>query len=345
MPPPRGDYDDPTDAEEEFAREFQRQLRFDRRVGPNEKRASRILRDYADVTQRSKGSIVRFLSEGEPIAFGVVMSDDGEILTKASEIGLADNPVCELPDGSQSRFERLGSDLTWDLMLVKVPASGLQPISWSDRAVSTGRLLITPNERGRPILPGVVGIPPLKLETASQGFLGVRLQDRYRGSGARVKSLLKGGAAMRDGIKEGDIILSLNGDDVTGFEDVIRRIKQFAPNEQIAIRVIRGDIIKTVRVTLTPRFVSDRDDVLLSHYFDERSSGKFASIHNSGFPQVIQHDTDLFPFQCGGPVMDISGRAVGLNIARAARIISYAIPAEQVLNVYRKLKEDSVASR
>ncbi len=346
MPAPRGDYDDPTEAEEEFAREFQRQISFGRQIGPNEKRAPRVLRDYAPVAQYSDGSVVRFLSEGEQIAYGVVMSEDGEILTKASEISLASDPVCELPNGSERQFERLGTDLAWDLMLVKVSAQRLKPISWSDQPATPGRLLITPNEQGRPILPGVVGIPPTKLETASQGFLGVRLHPGNSRNGARVKSLLKGGAAQRDGIKQGDVILSLNGNDVRGVEDVIRRIKQFAPNEQVAIRVIRGDVIKTVRVTLTPRFVSDQNvDVLLSHYFDERSSGKFASIHNSGFPEVIQHDTDLFPHQCGGPVLDLSGRAVGLNIARAARIISYAIPADQVLKVYRKLRENGVASR
>ncbi len=345
MPEPRGDYDELTDAEERFAREFQEQISFGRRIGPHEKRAPKILRDYSTVARHSDGSVVRFVSEGKQIAFGVVMSEDGEILTKASEISLATDPVCELPNGSERGFERLGTDLAWDLMLVKVPVRGLKPVAWAEQPTTTGRLVITPNERGRPILPGVVGIPPTQLETASQGFLGVRLQDGYGGSGARVKTLLKGGAAQRDGIKAGDIILSLNGKDVTGFMDVIRRVKQFAPNEQVAIRVIRGDVIKTVRVTLTPRFVSDRNDVLLSHYFDERSTGKFASIHNSGFPEVIQHDTDLFPHQCGGPVLDVSGRAVGLNIARAARIISYAIPADQVLKVYRKLRDNSVASR
>jgi len=273
------------------------------------------------------------------------MSKDGEILTKASELTRARDPICVLPDGSEHRFERLGMDRDWDLMLVKVSSAGLRPISWTDRQTTTGRLLITPDERGRPLLPGVVCIRSIKLKTASQGFLGIRLPPGYRGSGARVGSLLKGGAAVRDGIKQGDIILSIDGDDVTGSDDVIRRIKAYEPYDQVAIRVMRGRIIKTISVTLTPRFVSDRGDALLSHYFDERSSGKFASIHNSGFPEVIQHDTDLFPHQCGGPLLDLSGRAIGLNIARAARIISYAIPAEQVLKVYRRLKEDNLAVR
>jgi serine protease Do len=59
---------------------------------------------------------------------------------------------------------------------------------------------------------------------------------------------------------------------------------------------------------------------------------------------VLQHDTDLFPHQCGGPLFDISGNAVGLNIARAARITSYAIPANAVLRVFEELKNKGDAS-
>ena len=66
--------------------------------------------------------------------------------------------------------------------------------------------------------------------------------------------------------------------------------------------------------------------------------GKYASVHSSGFPRVIEHDSDLFPNQCGGPLYDLNGKAIGLNIARVARVSSYAIPAQDVLDVYRKLR-------
>jgi hypothetical protein len=41
-----------------------------------------------------------------------------------------------------------------------------------------------------------------------------------------------------------------------------------------------------------------------------------------------QHDSVLAPNQCGGPVIDIYGNAIGINIARAGRVSSYAIPAK-----------------
>ena len=328
--------EDPTPEELEFAREFQRQLSFERRVGHNEKRSPVALKDYAALTHNTLESVVRFRDNGRQVSFGIVMTEDGEILTKASEISRSADPRCLMPDGSERSFRIIGSDVSWDLMLVKVDASGLRPLVWADEPPSTGRLLISPDSAGRPLLPGVVSIPPLKLATSSQGFLGVRLSRSP--TAVRVEGLVEGGAAARDGIKVGDVIHSVNGHEVKNVSDTIRCIKNCAPNQQIDLHVLRGTIIWKISVTLTPRFVSDDQDVLLRHYSGSASAGKFASIHNSGFPQVIQHDTDLFPHQCGGPVLDISGKAVGMNIARAARIISYALPADAVLRMHRTLQ-------
>jgi serine protease Do len=41
--------------------------------------------------------------------------------------------------------------------------------------------------------------------------------------------------------------------------------------------------------------------------------------------------------QCGGPVVDLDGRAIGLNIARADRTASYAIPSATVRKLVAEL--------
>jgi serine protease Do len=38
----------------------------------------------------------------------------------------------------------------------------------------------------------------------------------------------------------------------------------------------------------------------------------------------------LAPSDCGGPLVDLSGKAIGLNIARAGRVESFALPAALV---------------
>ena len=50
------------------------------------------------------------------------------------------------------------------------------------------------------------------------------------------------------------------------------------------------------------------------------------SVRRDGFSKIILHDADLKPAECGGPVFDLSGNFVGLNIARNSRVRSYLIP-------------------
>jgi serine protease Do len=65
--------------------------------------------------------------------------------------------------------------------------------------------------------------------------------------------------------------------------------------------------------------------------------GGSISERRSGFPLAIQHDSVLRPADCGGPVVDIEGQVVGLNIARAGRVESYALPAALVRETVDKL--------
>ncbi len=36
------------------------------------------------------------------------------------------------------------------------------------------------------------------------------------------------------------------------------------------------------------------------------------------------------PSECGGPVVDLDGKAVGINIARGGRVKSYAVPVNKL---------------
>ena len=60
------------------------------------------------------------------------------------------------------------------------------------------------------------------------------------------------------------------------------------------------------------------------------SLGGPLSERRSGFPYVLEHDTVLRPKDCGGPLVDLDGNAVGINIARVSRVSSYALPASAI---------------
>jgi serine protease Do len=58
-------------------------------------------------------------------------------------------------------------------------------------------------------------------------------------------------------------------------------------------------------------------------------SGEF-SPRRSGFPRVMQHDILGSKSVVGGPLLDLDGLCIGMNIARANRAESFAIPVEDL---------------
>ena len=68
-----------------------------------------------------------------------------------------------------------------------------------------------------------------------------------------------------------------------------------------------------------------------------RLSGE-VSQRAEGFEQAIEHDSVLQPWLCGGPLVNLDGKAIGLNIARAGRVTTYALPAKLVKRILDNLK-------
>jgi serine protease Do len=65
------------------------------------------------------------------------------------------------------------------------------------------------------------------------------------------------------------------------------------------------------------------------------------SKRRDGFPAVFTHDGQVRPEQCGGPVVDLEGRVVGLNIARADATRTLAIPADVLKKVVARLRKEA----
>jgi S1-C subfamily serine protease len=56
------------------------------------------------------------------------------------------------------------------------------------------------------------------------------------------------------------------------------------------------------------------------------------------FARAFTHDTVFWAGNCGGPIVGIHGRALGINIARYSRTASYAVPGAAVLKVLEQLR-------
>ena len=70
----------------------------------------------------------------------------------------------------------------------------------------------------------------------------------------------------------------------------------------------------------------------------QNKMGSTLSEKRAGFPIILQHDTVLKSSDCGGPLVDLDGKVVGINIARAGRTETYAIPAEALQPIIAELK-------
>ena len=64
------------------------------------------------------------------------------------------------------------------------------------------------------------------------------------------------------------------------------------------------------------------------------------SDNRKDFPNALQHDLTLRPNECGGPLIDLDGKLVGVNIARGGRVKSYAIPTADLKDVISKLSNE-----
>ena len=58
----------------------------------------------------------------------------------------------------------------------------------------------------------------------------------------------------------------------------------------------------------------------------------------------MQHDAVLSPQDCGGPLVDLDGKVVGINIARAGRVETYALPSKLARSVLASLRLQAARS-
>ncbi|QDU31623.1 Putative serine protease HtrA [Anatilimnocola aggregata] len=296
-----------------------------------ERSHSKVLAAFRDVVKDPAQSTVRVFADGRKAALGAVVDSQGFVITKASE--LKGKLECQLLDGRRVTADLVGKDTTVDLALLKINAGKLHTIAWSDNIdASVGSWLITPGLELDPVAIGVVSVGARKI-AAPSGALGVQLDQKD--DVARIEKIMPDSAALRAGMEAGDIVLKVNTKDIKGRQNLIETVRGYMPGERIELVVKRGDKEMSITVTL--------GNLATLFHGGERAEfqnnlGGPLSERRAGFTLAIQHDTVLRPADCGGPIVDLDGKCLGINIARAGRVESYALPASLVREVIGKLK-------
>jgi len=324
--------------EEQREKEIMEQLSDNRRIGPNEKRAPEALNQFNPVAEDQRNSVVAIRDGGPLLCLGTVVSADGYILTKASELNGALRPEVVFPKGGRFPAKEVARDVSFDLALLKVEGRELQPLEFRSTPAQVGELALLQDPRGRPSIPTVVSVETHTMENSNRAFLGIKPKTDL--NGVRIAQIIPGGAAERNGLKENDVILSIADQDLQSSEELMQRVLSFKPGDTVAVRYMRGDKIESLDLVLTARFTNE-NPLLPLYDVLETPQMQFASVHAGGFPRVLQIDADVYPSKVGGPLLDLEGRSLGIVIARADRYPTYVIPADSVQEVFQRLKAEA----
>ncbi len=298
------------------------------------KTGDRLRAVFRPVTADAAVSTVRIFADGEQAALGVVVSPAGHILTKASQ--LRGEITVMLPDGQETAAKRISRDGESDLALIKVEASELKPVDWATDEPAVGSWLISVGQERMPVGVGVVSVGGRQI-APQQGVLGIYLGDDP--DGPLVADVFPGSGADEAGMEAGDIILSVDGQSVPTRRSLLDRLRNFRPGDSLPLVVRRGDEREELMVTL-----GNESTTMVDRQARQNMMAGPLSVRSGGFDLALQHDTVLRPEDCGGPVVDLSGRVIGLNIARAGRVESYALPTAAVRPILARLMAEERAT-
>jgi len=84
------------------------------------------------------------------------------------------------------------------------------------------------------------GSQTLRPVTPATSWLGVYFTPQYAGTGARISRLADGGPAFQAGLRPGDVILALNGQDVETYQDVASAVGRLSPDSPVQLYVARN---------------------------------------------------------------------------------------------------------
>lgn len=285
------------------------------------------------VLQSSSAVIQRGRKE---IAYGTVMSADGFILTKASELGDLNGLTVVVGEKVYKELAVLAEDPAWDVALLKIPAEGLVPVvlgvdspdpergTW---VVSNGA---TSKTRRRPQV-GIISATAREIAPAGGAVLGVTLEEESKK--LRVTEIHEKSGAKAAGMEAGDIIVAAAGKKVADRKALGEVVGKLRVGDDLELTVERDGKKMEMKVRLAGRVdlfgeeEKSRNDVMSGDFSERRS----------GFPRIIQHDIIANAAGMGGPLLDLDGRCLGMNIARANRCETFAIPANDLKSLADRL--------
>ena len=275
------------------------------------------------------------------IAYGTVISEEGYILTKASEIGDGTGLAVIVDEETFKDVTLLSVDSSWDVALLKVQATGLVPVKLAldspdpERGTWVVANGATSRTKRRPQI-GIIAATPREILPAGGAVLGVSLEEKSKK--LVVTEVHEKSGAEKAGMQKDDVIVAVAGQKISNRKELGEAVAKHRVGDDLDLTVERGGAKIDLKVRLAGRVdlfgeEKSRNDVM---------SGNFSG-RRSGFPRIIQHDIVANSAGMGGPLLDLDGRCLGMNIARVDRCETFAIPAGDLRSLADRLITQATA--
>ncbi len=311
------------------------------------------LAEWRPLVKTARESTVRIMRDNKQVAMGTIVTSDGYALTKASEVS-KDGLECEFHDGTIVSAKVIDKLESYDLALIKLEATGLPPANFAPHDAAIGLLVAAVGVDEDPLATGVISIAARSLSDKGKGALGIRFATDKDESqkGVIVGEVLPSCPAEKAGLKEGDLILTINGTEVDFPFQLQKVVSGMKPGDTVKVRYLRNDKEADVEFTLTSReelTKSSQEDFMKKNNLKELPDvramdptarmGSSLSGNATGYPNAVQSDLTIDSQDCGGPVVDVDGHVVAISIARSERVSTYMIPGKVILSLLSNLKE------
>ena len=311
-----------------------------RRIGVNERQNESVLSGLRSPVVSAATSTVTIFSNDRQVALGAIIKSDGLILTKLSEVENRPGLRVERAGGSSFKAKIFKQNEENDLAILKIAAKDLPVIFWSEAEPKLGSFLLTVSPEAKPLALGSYSVRPRSTREGEQAFLGV--QPVVATNGVLVTDIQPGSASYNAGLRDNDVIMKVSNKPTVDVASLVKVIREHRPGDQVQIVFQRNGIEQTTQATFAGRGIGGER---AARFKMMNRLGAVPSRRDGDFPSVFQHDTPLFPEQCGGPMVDLDGRVVGLNIARRGRAASFALPSLYVKTLIDEMLREDVASR
>ena len=138
-----------------------------------------------------------------------------------------------------------------------------------------------------------------------------------------------GGLAWSAGLRPEDVILEFAGRSISTDDDLLAAIAGRFSGDVVSVEIQRGSDTVTLPLPLSanPYMVNSP-----------------TNYRSDGFPTVIECDVPFTSFECGSPVVDRSGRAIGITIAHVGEHGGMVIPGDCVVRLLPALRSGKLAN-